>query len=128
MIKKDVLSFLEIFERLLCFLVSFVIRFFIVHRLLVQLLKVYLFAIIISNLCAHEVIIKRHFGFTQFDLLLFQCPIQPIESEVVTSTSIIVKTHYSFILIVTSGSQELCRFVVKRAPLLIYFTLVQRKQ
>ena len=71
---------------------------------------------------------KTVFRFYTIWFIVFQCPIQPIESGVVTSASVIVKTHYSFILTITSGSQELCRFVVKRAPLLIDFTLVQHKQ
>lgn len=39
----------------------------------------------------------------------YKCPIQPIEYGVVSSTSVFVKTHYNFILTITSGSQELCR-------------------
>lgn len=61
-------------------------------------------------------------------LLLFQCPIQLIEPGVVTSTSVIVKTHYSFIITIKIGSQELCRFVAKCAPLLLDFIRFQHKQ
>lgn len=39
----------------------------------------------------------------------YKCPIQLIEPGVVTSTSVIVKTHYSFIITIKIGSQELCR-------------------
>jgi len=85
--------------------------------------------IISSNLCEYDVIKKnRSFGLKCFDLLLFQCPIQLIEPGVVTSTSIIVKTHYSFIITIKIGSQELCRFVAKCAPLLLDFIRFQHKQ
>ena len=83
------------------------------------------FAISTRNLCPCDVIIKPVFSLVCFDLLLFQCPMQLIEPGVVTSTSVIVKTHYSFIITIKVGSQELCRFVVKRAPLLLDFILVQ---
>ncbi|KAL9989288.1 hypothetical protein ACROYT_G003821 [Oculina patagonica] len=38
----------------------------------------------------------------------YKCPIQLIESEVGNNASVIVNTHYNFILKITSGSKELC--------------------
>ena len=63
------------------------------------------------------------FSHCSCDFLL-QCPIQVIQHGVVNSTSVIVNTHYNFILTIKSASQELCRFVVRHVLFIINFKQV----